>query len=163
MKTDDNLQKCFAMMAMAAIRCSAYGNIAEKDGYHQIARMFRASFDAYKVHALNALKAMGELGSTAENLFGAVDSSTYDFTQLYPIFLEQSDQDGNPPATALFRGNLTSLKSHANLLKSASANINRFKENEYWVCQNCGYIEVGDMPLSCKLCGGPREKFALIA
>jgi rubrerythrin len=163
MATSDNVQKSFAMMSMLSMRCTAFAEVAEKEGLHQVSKFFRAFADAYKVCATNALKVSRQVAGTEDNLSNIVDSNSYDLTQLYPKFLEQADQEGDPLAGTFFRGILASSKTHTNLLNEALENYIRFRETEYWVCQNCGHIEAGDMPLSCKICGGSREKFVNIA
>jgi len=161
--TNDNVQKSFAMMSMASMRCITYAEIAEKEGLHQISKFFRAFADAYKVCATNALKVSRQVSNTEDNVANIVDANSYDLTQLYPRFLEQADKEGDSLSATFFRGILASSKTHTNLLNEALENINRFRETEFWVCQNCGHIESGDMPLTCKICGGSREKFKLIS
>jgi rubrerythrin len=161
--TSDNVQKSFVMNSTAATRCVAYAEIAEKEGLHQVAKFFRAFADAYRVGATNALKAIGAMSNTEDNLSNIVDANSYDFTQLYPTFIEQADQEGDPSAVTYFKEILASSKTHTNLLNGALRNFNRFRETDYWVCQGCGYIESGDMPLTCKICGGSRENFRHIS
>jgi rubrerythrin len=163
MNTSDNVQKSFAMLSMSSMRCIAYAEVAEKEGFHQVAKFFRAFADAYKVCATNALKITRQIGGTEDNLSNTIDATSYDLTQLYPKFHEQADQEGDPLAGTFFRGIMAGSKTHTNRLNEALENFNRFRETEYWVCQGCGHLESGDMPLSCKICGGSREKFKIIA
>jgi rubrerythrin len=162
LKTEDNLRKSLSARATASIKDYAYSIAADKEGYHQIAKLYRALSGAERVHAMNHIRALGELGETAENLSSMLDSKTYDFSQVYPTYIEQADADSNPGAATLFKGSLQTSRKHMTLLNEAFENMIRFRENDYWVCQNCGYIEVGDMPLSCRICGGSREKFVKI-
>jgi len=162
LKTDDNLKKNFSAEAMASIRYSAYAEIAEKDGYRQIAKLFRTMSEVEKVHAINTLKISGEIGNTSENLTSAIDSKTYEFTQWYPTLIEQADLDARPIASTTFQGAADTSKTHVVLLTEALENIGRNKETDYWVCNVCGYVNPGDMPVSCKICGASREKFVQI-
>jgi rubrerythrin len=159
LKTDENLQKNFSVEAMASVRYSCYAEIAEKDGYHQIAKLFRTMSKAEKVHATNTMKIIGGIDNTSENLTSAVDNKTYEFTQWYPTLVEQADLDANPIASTTFRGAADTAKTHVALLNEALENIGRNKETDYWVCNACGYIYSGDIPVSCKICGASREKF----
>jgi len=162
LETSDNVQKSFAMMSMASMRCIVYAEIAEKEGLHQISKFFRAFADAYKICATNALKVLRQTGVTEDNIANIVDANSYDLTQLYPRFLERAEKEGDSLSALFFKGVLASSKSHTGLLNEALENYNRFRETEYWVCQNCGHIESGDMPLICRICGGSREKFNII-
>ena len=162
MKTDENLQKSFAARAMASVKNYAFAIAADKEGYREIAKLYRALSAAERVHAINHLKTTGELGTTSENLTAAIDSKSYDYTQLYPIYIEQSDNDESSEALGLFRDNIQTSKTHVALLNEALRNMIRFREHDYWVCQNCGCIEIGDLPLTCKICNGTREKFVKV-
>ncbi len=115
--------------------------------------------ETQKVHAINAMRISGELDNTENNLSAAIDAKTYEFTQLYPTFVEQAEQDGNPVAQMAYRAAMETTRSHIRILNSALNNIGRNKEVDYWVCQVCGKIESGGTPVGCKTCGAAREKF----
>jgi rubrerythrin len=114
--------------------------------------------EAEKVHAISTLKGLGELAATPDNLSKMIDVKTYDYTQRYPIFVEQADRDMNPVASTILQGAGEASKSHVRLLTEAEKNIKRNKETDYWVCCICGFVDTGDMPASCKNCGAAREK-----
>jgi rubrerythrin len=158
LKTDDNLQMAYSATASASIRFCAFAMAAEKEGYRQIAKLLRALAEAEKVQAINMLRIMGNLDKSSGNLSGAIDSKTYDLTQRYPAAIEQADKDGNPVVSTLFQGAVNTTKTHIRLLNIALDNIHRLKDSEYWVCGVCGFIDAGDMPVSCKNCGAAREK-----
>lgn len=162
MKTDENIEKSFKAEAMASVRYSAYAIIAEKEGHRQIAKLFRAMSEAGKVHAINTMRVIGELGNTPENLASAVDKKTYEFTQWYPTLIEQADKNSKPIASTTFQGAADSAKTHVLLLNEALENIGRNKEIDYWVCNVCGHIKACDMPVTCKICGASREKFVKV-
>jgi len=162
LKTDENLQKVIASVSSASVKFSAYAEIADKEGYRQIAKLFRAMAETQKVYAIKAMKILGELDNTENNLSAAIDARTYEFTQMFPTFIEQADQDGNPVATTAFRAAIATTKSHVRILNSALNNIGRNKEVDYWVCGMCGKIESNEMPVACKTCGAAREKFVKI-
>ena len=162
MKTDDNLKYILNTVASASVRYLAFAEIAEGNGYHQVARLFRAMAETQKVYAVNALKLMSQIGKTDENLSSAIDEKTYDFTQLYPTFIEQANKDGNPMAATAFQAAVNTTRTHVKVLNTALDNLGRNKEMVYWVCGMCGNLELGDEPVSCKICGAAREKFSKI-
>ena len=158
MKTDENLQKNLAAESIASLKFRAYASIADIEGHHQIARLFRAMAEAEQVYAVNTLKILHELADTSENLSAAIDNKTFDYSQRYPTFIKQADQDLNPLAATTFQGAINISKTHIRLLNEAQKNFKRFKETDYWVCSICGFIDTGEMPASCKKCGAAREK-----
>ena len=68
MKTKDNLKEASAGESQANRKYLAYGERAAKDGFAQVAKLFRAVAAAETVHAHAHLRAMDGVKGTAENL-----------------------------------------------------------------------------------------------
>ncbi len=162
MKTDDNLQAAFEGECKAYMKYIAFARAAEKERHGQVAKLFRALAEAEKVHALNHFAVMGESGGVEQNTTSAIDSETYEFTQMYPAFIRQADQDSNPRAAASFRGASTVEKIHSSLLSDSLASLGRSKEEDYYVCTICGNTVRGAMPDKCAVCGTASEKFRFV-
>jgi rubrerythrin len=60
---------------------------AEKEGYKQVAKLFRAAADAETVHAHAHLRTMNGVGKTVDNLKTAVAGETHEFKKMYPEFI----------------------------------------------------------------------------
>ena len=82
--TTDNLKTAFAGESQATMKYRIFAEKAEKDGMPNIAKLFRTTAEAEKLHAAGHLKAMDGVGSTAENLQTAIDGETYEFKEMYP-------------------------------------------------------------------------------
>ena len=162
MKTDENLQRLINTVASASVRFLAYSTVAEEEGYHQVAKLFKAMAETQKVYAINSMRILGQIGKSKDNLADAIDEKTYHFTQLYPTFIEQADRDGNPLASTAMQAAINTTKNHVKVLNTALENLGRNKEVNYWVCGMCGNLESGDEPVSCRVCGAAREKFISI-
>ena len=67
-KTEENLKSAFAGESQANRRYLMFAEKAQKEGYPQIARLFRAAAEAETVHARNHFQAMDGVGSTRDNL-----------------------------------------------------------------------------------------------
>ncbi|GAG05578.1 unnamed protein product, partial [marine sediment metagenome] len=67
-KTERNLLEAFAGESQANRRYLAFAKQAEKEGYPQVARLFRAAAEAETVHAHAHLRTLGGVKSTVENL-----------------------------------------------------------------------------------------------
>ena len=91
MNTNDNLKTAFAGESQANQKYRAFALKAAQDGFPNIAHLFRTTAEAERIHAEGHLKSLAGVGSTAENLKGAVDGETYEFTSMYPPMLEQAD------------------------------------------------------------------------
>ncbi len=162
MQSNDNLQKSLISRAKSAIELTAAARKAESEGLHQAAKLFRALANSDQVQAIELLRLLGDSDDAADCLSRLIDNRTYEISQMFPTFIERAEVDGDHQAARLFKNYLASDRLQATMLNEAIDNLNRLRETDYWVCQSCGHLESGDMPLSCKICGGSREKFLRI-
>ncbi|HIH44164.1 MAG TPA: rubrerythrin family protein, partial [Candidatus Methanoperedenaceae archaeon] len=79
----------------------AFAEKADQEGYRQVAKLFRAAAAAETVHALNHLRVMGGVGSTKDNLKGAIDGETAEFRDMYPRFIEAAKTEKASDAVIL--------------------------------------------------------------
>jgi rubrerythrin len=86
-KTDQNLADAFAGESQANRKYLAFAQQAEKEGYKQVAKLFRAAADAETVHAHAHLRTMNGVGKTVDNLKTAVAGETHEFKKMYPEFI----------------------------------------------------------------------------
>src|SRR5512146_3220211 len=91
--TIENLKTAFAGESQANQKYRAFAKKAEQDGYPNIARLFRTTAEAERIHAEGHLRALEELCSTFENLQAAIQGETYEYTQMYPPMLAQANAD----------------------------------------------------------------------
>ncbi len=101
-KTEANLQTAFAGESQANRRYLFFADRAEKEGYPQVARLFRAAAEAETVHARNHFNAMDGVGSTKDNLMAASMGEHYEFTRMYPPFIATAEEEDNQRAQHLF-------------------------------------------------------------
>ncbi len=160
--TQDNLNAAFAGESQANRRYLFSAEQAEKDGHQAIARLFRAVAEAETVHALNHLKTLGEIKSTKENLAAAISGENYEFSKMYPEFIEQAKADGNKRAEATFDFANKVEKVHHTLYSKALKALEegqQLPDEPYFVCPVCGYTVAGKAPDKCPICGAPQERF----
>lgn len=162
MKTDDNLKVAFEGECKAYMKYNAFARVAEKERQGQIAKLFRALAEAEKIHALNHFTVMGESGKVEQNTTSAIDSETYEFTQMYPAFIRQAEQDSHSRAAASFKGASAVEKIHSGLLSDALASLGRSKERDYYVCTVCGNTVAGELPDRCTVCRATSDKFRFV-
>ncbi|MDH4188478.1 MAG: rubrerythrin family protein, partial [Nitrospira sp.] len=82
--TEQNLRDAFAGESQANRKYLAFAAAADKEGYPQVARLFRAAAEAETVHAHNHLKALKGIRNTRENLLEAVAGEMHEFKNMYP-------------------------------------------------------------------------------
>ncbi len=159
--TSENLKVAFAGESQAFQKYEAFAAKAEKDGFPNIAKLFRTTAKAEQLHAEGHLKAMDGIGSTLENLKVAIGGETYEFDDMYPPMLEQAEKEGHK-AKRMFAFAVEAEKVHAQLYTLALKAVEEGKdltEVNFYLCPVCGHIEMGTPPASCPICGVPASKY----
>ena len=165
MNTKDNLKEAFAGESQANQKYRAFAKKAEQDGFSNVARLFRTTAEAERIHAEGHLKSLAEIGSTAENLKAAIAGETYEHTSMYPPMLEQAEAEAHR-AKLMFGYAVKAEAVHADLYKRALEAVEQNKdvaEARFYLCPVCGYIEFGVPPEKCPICGTPGAKFSEVA
>jgi len=162
--TKENLSDAFAGESQANQKYRAFAKSAEKDGYPNIAKLFRTTAEAERIHAEGHLKAMDSIGSTIENLKAAIAGETYETTKMYPPMLKQALEDDHK-AKRMFNWALDVEAVHAQLYKLALDAAERgedLTEKEFYLCPICGHIEFGKPGEDCPVCGAKAAKYIQI-
>ena len=160
--TQENLQTAFAGESQANRKYLFFAEKAEKEGQPQIARLFRAAAESETVHARNHLRTLDGIKSTKENLQAAVGGEHYEFTEMYPGFIEQAKVEENKGAEVSFDWANKVEKIHHRLYQKTLEDLEagtQMKDEPYFVCQGCGYTVAGEAPEKCPVCGAPRSMF----
>jgi rubrerythrin len=178
--TSANLHNAYGGESMAHMRYRTWGEKAEKDGFPNTARMFRAIHFAEQIHANNHFREMKDmvgaffcnsgaifgLGSTSQNLQGGIDGETFEINEMYPTYLETAKFQGEKGAERSFSYALASEKTHAAFFKKAKDAVDSGKDVQLGpmqVCTVCGWTHEGDAPDVCPICGAKKEKFRTFA
>jgi rubrerythrin len=162
--TKENLGEAFAGESQANMKYRAFADKAEKDGFPNIARLFRTTAEAERIHAAGHLKALDKIGSTAENLNAAIEGETYEFKEMYPPMLEQAEADGHK-AKRMFGYAVQAEEVHAHLYSLALEAVERgedLAEMNFYLCPICGHIEFGEPPETCPICGAKAKAFVQV-
>jgi len=163
--TNENLATAFAGESQANRKYLAFARQAEREGFGQVARLFRAAAEAETIHALAHLANKGGVGTTLQNLEEAVAGETYEFTQMYPPMVEQAKAEGHKAKTMLDFANRAE-KVHAGLFRQALEALKAGKDlsqMEVYLCPFCGDVEFGVPPEKCPICGATAAKFQKVA
>ena len=162
--TEDNLKNAFAGESQANRKYLAFAQQANKDGLPNIAKLFRTAAEAETIHANGHLKALGAVGSTADNLKDAIAGETYEYTEMYPPMLEQAEQEGHK-AKRMFGYAVKAEAVHARLYEKAleaAAKGEDLTDVAFYLCPVCGHIELGAAPEACPICGAKGSKFGQV-
>ncbi len=162
--SEKNLKEAFAGESQAYQKYIAFAAIAEKEGFPNIAKLFRSTAEAEKIHAEGHLKALDAVNNTIENLKTAIEGETYEFTSMYPPMLTAAEGEGHK-AKRMFRYAVEAEKVHAKLYSLALEAAKRGEDlavTKIYLCPICGHIEFNEVPEVCPICGAKKEKYVTI-
>ncbi|MFX0074615.1 MAG: rubrerythrin family protein, partial [Candidatus Hermodarchaeota archaeon] len=100
--SEEGLKSAFAGESQANRKYLAFAKKAEQEGFPGVAGLFKAAAAAETVHAHNHLRVLGGIKTTKENLKEAIEGEFYEFTTMYPEFIENAKSEGNSNAERTF-------------------------------------------------------------
>ncbi len=162
--TKDNLKEAFAGESQANQKYRAFAKKAEKEGFQNIAKLFNTAAEAERIHAEGHLNSLEGIGSTVENLKGAIAGETYEFSEMYPPMYDQAVADDHK-AKRMFKYALEAEKVHAELYARALEAAEQGKDldvSDIYLCPICGHIEFGEPKNNCPVCGAVASKYVKV-
>lgn len=166
MATMDNVKAAFAGESQANRKYLSFSEKAAQEGFPIVGRLFRAASEAEAIHARTLLMVMGASTSTAENLAGAVEGETHEFTEMYPAFLEEAEAEGQKAAITPFTYAMKAEEVHAGLYQRAVEAVRAGRDLEaakVLLCPVCGNIAFDEAPERCPICNIPGARWREIA
>lgn len=161
-KTEANMKAAAAGESQAHIKYLMFSDKAEREGKPNIARLFKAISYAERVHATNHFRALGQVGTTEQNLATALAGENYEIKEMYPSFIQAAEQDSEKQAGRSMDWALQAEKGHAVLYDSAINSVIQGQDvaaEAISVCGVCGYTAQGEPPERCPVCAATRDKF----
>ena len=168
-KTEANLWKAFAGESQARNKYDYYASKAKKEGYEQIAALFQETALNEKEHAKLWFKALGGIGTTAENLAAAAAGEHEEWTDMYAEMARTAEEEGFLALAAQFEGVARIEKEHEERYLKLLQNLKDgavFQKGEkvLWYCRNCGHVELAEKaPAVCPVCHHPQSYFQVKA
>lgn len=162
-QSEQNLKDAFAGESQANRKYLAFAKQADKEGYAQVAKLFRAAADAETVHAHTHLRALGGINSTADNLKEAITGETFEFKTMYPGMIETAKSESEKAALRSFTYANEVEKIHAELYQKALDSLENPSDVDcYYVCGVCGYTIEDEAPDTCPVCNAKKQAFAKV-
>ncbi len=164
-KTKENLKAAFVGESLARNRYSYYAEMAKKEGYRYIAKIFEEISDNEKYHAMEEFKLLMGERDTLTNLAEAVQGEKYESEEMYPRYATEAEVEDERAATVLFRQISKIEGQHYDRFKKLLEMVeagNVFKRDTpiKWKCSICGYAHDGlEPPNRCPYCKRPQEYY----
>ncbi|MCM1286035.1 MAG: rubrerythrin family protein [Acetobacter sp.] len=168
-KTQANLMAAYAGESQARNKYTYYAAKAEKDGFVQIADIFRETADNEKEHAEIWFKYLNgeELADTQTNLQDAADGENYEWTDMYATFAKEAREEGFDHIAFLFEQVAKIEREHEKRFRKLLDNVKNGlvfsrDEDKIWICSNCGNVIIGkEAPNACPVCKKPKAYFKI--
>ena len=164
-KTTENLKAAFAGESQARNKYTFFAQVARKEGYHYIAKIFEETADNERRHAKDHLRMLDGIGDTAANLREAFGGEDYEVESMYPTFSKEAEEEGQTEAAEAFK-HVAKIEAHhrarfKKLLEMVEAGTVYKREQAIkWKCSVCGYVYDGkEPPEECPSCKHPRQYY----
>ena len=161
--TEDFLMEAFAGESQANRKYTAFAAQADREGFAQAARLFRAAAEAEAVHAANHLRALKAIKTSRENLRESIAGETHEFKDMYPEMIATAKAEGAKDAERSFNYANAVEEYHARLYHDMLEGLEAKKESyPYFVCPVCGMTVEKEAPDKCPVCGVKGSMFKKI-
>jgi rubrerythrin len=177
-QTEKNLLKAFAGESQAKNRYTFFAKQAKKEGYEQVAALFKETAMNEEEHAkiffkfleggdveITAAYPAGVIGETPENLKAAAMGENEEWTKLYPEFAEVAAKEGFKRVAAAFKLIAKIEADHEARFLKLLENLEEGRaflkdEKITWICRKCGHVYIGKKaPEKCPVCAHPKGYF----
>ena len=111
--TIKNLESALAGESQAHIKYRYFARIAREEGFEEVAKHFEHTADQELKHAWGHLELLIGKPTTKECLEKAIAGETYEFTTMYPQFLEDATIEGNTTFASEAEQQIEESKEHA--------------------------------------------------
>lgn len=164
-KTEENLKAAFAGESQARNKYTYYAEVARKEGFLYIAKIFEETAENERRHAKDHFKMLGGIGDTKSNLKDAIDGEHHETIEMYPTFAKEAEEEGNKEAACLFK-QIGKVESHHRdrykriLEMVENGTVYKRETPINWKCALCGYTFEGkEPPAKCPCCKHPKEYY----
>jgi rubrerythrin len=173
--TEANLRSAYAGESQAHMRYLIYMDMAKKEGFPNVARLFHAAAYAEQVHASTHFKHIKTKGdfqtvggaifgteNTSEALQAGIDGETFEIQEMYPAYRVVAQAQGEKGADTSFLWAMEAEKNHLGLYEKAKKAVDAGKDADFGdiqVCPVCGHTVEDHAPDKCPVCHTPGSKF----
>lgn len=144
---EDDSRRLLCSMSLGYTAYHVWAIQARRERRYNIARLFEASSNVKRIRAERAFQALGEVGSTTENIQRALAGLEPETVATGPV----------TGTSTLSRD----LLSRAVCALTENRDLTAEEMGDLGVCSNCGELVEGIPPDVCTICGTVREGFLL--
>ncbi|MCX7785282.1 MAG: rubrerythrin family protein [candidate division WOR-3 bacterium] len=161
--TEKALSEAFAGESMAHMKYLIFAEIAEKEGFPNVGRLFKAIAFAEFAHARNHARNLGYIKQTEGNLETGIQGENFEVEEMYPSYLATAVLQNEKGAELAINYALAAEKIHSQLYQQAKESVQKgqdLKIEDIYICPICGYTHIGSPPEKCPVCNATKDKFS---
>ena len=129
-----------------------FAALAEKEGYPEIARVFRATAQAETVQAHAHLWVLERIRTTAESLGDAGWGGSQELQEISPVMMVAAEDQGSRKPPGCPGSANDQEKTHSAPYRKALKRLAELRKGDYYVCSECGHINARKRPEKCPHC-----------
>lgn len=157
---EEMLLRTFGMLSKAAARKKIYAKKAVKEGREGVGHLIRAITESEKIQAHRIFSAYrGHIDLSEQYLSTIFETEIEDIISQYTRDLSEAKQGENLAIIHALTQLLAVEKRIRSYYSSEKGDMTDDRDKDYQVCSFCGYINDGDLPDSCPVCGAKRDAF----
>ncbi len=161
--TEKSLSEAFAGESMAHMKYLIFSEVAESEGFPNVARLFKAIAYAEFVHAKNHARNLDYIKKTPENLQAGIEGENFEVTEMYPAYNAIAELQEEKGAKVSIHYALEAERIHEQLYGIAKESVLSGKDLEItdiYICPVCGYTYSGKTPPEkCPVCNVSKDRF----
>lgn len=180
-QTEQNIMTAFASETQSHCRYKFYAKAAKKEGYPQIAAIFKATGKNKHMHAMALYELLeggrveitasfpaDKIGTVPINLAVAATIEHEKWSETYPEYAKVAEEEGFVHIATLFHHIMAvdtiQEELFVKLMKVVrEKSLYASRKAEIWKCSKCGHRQHGTTPPEpCPLCGSPKEFFTRV-
>lgn len=167
-KTENCLRSAVSGEAQAAVLYDFFAEKAKKDGFEEIASIFRETAQNERAHAKIYLNYLKCIGITDENLDNSAKTELHEHSVMYPEFAKTARAEGFEDVAKTFEMVAKIESEHESrfrlLMHQVKNNAVFSKGTEVeWICRNCGHRHKSATAEEiCPVCKHPKSFFEVV-
>ncbi len=177
-KSIEDLKTAFNNESTASLKYSKFAQVAQKEGYDTISKLFDVVSESSNILANSHRKTLEILGSrpgfaeigsfdvktTIENLQSAINGEAYQVQTMYPKFIRDAENEKAPQAGKSFTWAWDTGKKHLNYFRRFAISLSKGNTSglplTWFLCPVCGNTyNALDVKLICDFCLSKQEVF----
>ena len=172
----DGLAAAYANDRLVLSHYQAFAQQADREGFGQVASLFRATAKAKQIHVdefarvltllggkANTTNIPTEVKSTKENLATTLSLKPFNSESFYADHVAQARKESNREALRALNFARTTVTEHLNLFSEARDHLDQWRGGAkiFFVCRVCGFT-AATLDKRCSHCFVPADKFVTV-